>query len=156
MHRTTTKYTAFNHSFMFDSALTLISLSQTVTAGDGEDNLEQVKVMFCILYFAWEVSQSDAMLLVSINSTVLYMLLGGVMVPSGVRSCSEPCVVTFLELCVFLSFSHISNGRRHTGSQRGGGGDTGEGGVVIHIWLACPWKRMVGGSFCPWHAISWD
>lgn len=42
------------------------------------------------------------------------------------------------------------------GSQHGGGDDTRKGGAVFHIWLVCPWKRMVGESLCPWHAISGD
>lgn len=51
---------------------------------------------------------------------VLYVLWEEVMVPSGFKSCSEPCAVMFLSLFLSLSFSHISNGRRHAGSQHGG------------------------------------
>lgn len=87
---------------------------------------------------------------------VLYVLWGEAIVPSGFKSCSEPYAVTFLSLFLSLSFSHISNGRRHAGSQHGGEWWHRKGGAVFHIWLACPWKRMVGGSLCPWHAISGD
>lgn len=54
-------------------------------------------------------------------------------------------------------FPHIPDGGRHAGSQHGGSDDTGEGGgSVLHIWFACPWKRMVGGFLCPWRAVSGD
>lgn len=67
---------------------------------------------------------------------VLYMLWGEAMVPSGFKSCSEPCAVTLLSLVRSLSFSHTENGRRHAGSQHGGGVMTQEregGGCVSHL-----------------------
>lgn len=69
---------------------------------------------------------------------VLCMLWEEAMVPSGIKSCSEPCAVTFPSLFLSLSFSHISNGRRHAGSQHGGSDDTGEGGGCVSHLISVP------------------
>jgi len=83
------------------------------------------------------------------NSTVYAM--GRDDVSTGFKSCSEPCLSVF----IFSLFPTSQMGKA-TQVHSMGVDDTEEGGAVFHIWLVCPWKRMVGGSLCPWQAVSGD
>lgn len=65
---------------------------------------------------------------------VLYILWERQWSLQAYRAAVNPAQWRFSPSCCFSLFSHISNGRRHAGSQHGGSDDTGEGrGCVSHL-----------------------